>query len=538
MLSTRCALATTLLSLSLAGQHPLLGPESTSANTGLERHPTCAFDPTSETYLIVWIDIGTPFSGSEVRARRTDASGNAIGAEITVAAGPSLGSISAPAVGRVGMSTFLVAWSESGASTNTVSCASVDAATGAVSSTVPVFVDPAVVVSAPDVSHAGGGPGGTDSVVVWDESAGIAGAKVSVVGNTPTVGPRVSLGSNPSATRPRISMGSSPSGERALVFDRIATGGSRNVLVRFLDADLTGTSSNMFVASNPSRNELAVDVDGDGSTFAILFAREEVAGTAPSDLYVRLFTQSGGTWSASTPVTPAIAEPGQHESLGSIAWLGTKILVTGARSPSGQPDIDLFGRTLDKFDASPCSDEFSIATDFSVLWQFSNARAIDCHSDYSAGGSTDRACMTYLPEATTASVVARWFEASQGGPIQIVGPGCGPGGNISATGPSAFGNRDFGVQVQGVGGSVATLSVGSPQTPFPCGACDILSGFAQIPLTLNGGAGTLPIPLQCDPSLDGVVVDMQWISLFNTQPDCPIVPSLSVSDRMRVEVGY
>ena len=128
-----------------------------------------------------------------------------------------------------------------------------------------------------------------------------------------------------------------------------------------------------------------------------------------------------------------------------------------------------------------------------------------------------------------------------GGPVTDLGGGCGAGGTaVLSEGPVAIGNTGLRFELTGADLSAVAgffnLNVGTP-LPVTCGPCAITPVLALFPAFVSGGVSEFGLSIPADPALVDALVEVQWITLTPGTTGCDLVPEVSFSNRLRLEIG-
>jgi hypothetical protein len=93
--------------------------------------------------------------------------------------------------------------------------------------------------------------------------------------------------------------------------------------------------------------------------------------------------------------------------------------------------------------------------------------------------------------------------------------------------------------VDGVAGVLAVyLAVGIPAAaPLPCGTCQVTVPLAMLPAQLAGDRAEAHLGIGCEPTLVGAALELQAWILGTAESPCPLVASLSFSDRHVSTIG-
>jgi hypothetical protein len=122
-------------------------------------------------------------------------------------------------------------------------------------------------------------------------------------------------------------------------------------------------------------------------------------------------------------------------------------------------------------------------------------------------------------------------------PTNLLG-GCALGGINTYTGPFVVGNPDFKFRVTGADpAALVLLNLGLPSGGLICGLCTFTNPVALQLIANVGGVAESAFPVPCDPSLVNFQLESQWLSFGTAFSPCPLVASLSGSNRLLFTLG-
>ena len=498
-------------------------------STGGGVRPASAYDATNDRYLVVWSRRLSQDS-EEIYGQLVDTSGAALGSILPIATG-ALTVRNRPAVCWLPEDNrFCVAWQ----SAPTVlgpwdtEIASADA-TGAVSSAILMTNSYQPVLGAT-----------TDKAVLIVTSTlarTLLGRVFVLNGGAPNlVGSEFPLGTGFDSDQPAISR----FGDAQNQFLVTWRDGGTDIRGRMLAASPPfGVSTSIVTIDSGLQARRRPTVDGDGRDFLVAFEREESAGSAVHDVMCRGVQWDGTTLTASTPVLPIDADPGQDEITPALARIGSVYVTAWSNQGAGFLDYDLQARTFG-LNGQPCGQQHvarSSTSDHDAHPAIATQRA--------AGGVEDGALIAFagMDNRSFATDVRSWaFEAFGGGSFQTAGAGCGNGGAITPVGDFAIGNLDFRMDLVGAdpAATVGLLVIGLPgAATIPCSGCTLTTPLVYVSMPIANGAASFPLPQPCELApIQGIPLEFQWIVVGTTVSPCPIAPRLSATDRIVGALEY
>ncbi|MBK8977679.1 MAG: hypothetical protein IPM29_17355 [Planctomycetes bacterium] len=511
---------------------PLIGSLAQIGPSGSVWYPDVAYDVTNDLYLVVW-ERTTAVLDRDVLGQRIRADGTPVGNPVLIDTNGN--DDYAPRVASVNVrDAFYVVWefdnhySGSGPSREVWGRAvrAVDGVMGSKLNIQDAINSPVVGMDEegfqPDVC--GERTTADDECLVvyiqpeplptLPEKKGVVSQEVTIAANLDSnlITSRLTqLSSDVSARNPRIS-NSGGSGRVAVV----AWEASPLIVLRAISMNSALRSANFAfgAASRPS-------IDGNGTDFLLAYQRPNSSND--DDIWIRGFTvpSSASSSMLDNGAAPYDADPNQDVEFPSLA------LVQDGPSPSVQYYAIGHNRVFNnparadsyigRVTGSPqvCGPRDLVKT-FS---SFSNVT-----STYAGGRDNDDRGMVVIHDGFR--VWAQGFEAfGNGGPIVNIGGGCGQGGTLTAEGPMALGNRDWGLRLTGAASTMSILAVDlslAPSAPiFPCNACRALLPTFTVDVPLANGQAFVPIPVTCDPNWLGRTLRWQfWTLTPGTPPTC------------------
>ncbi len=298
--------------------------------------------------------------------------------------------------------------------------------------------------------------------------------------------------------------------------------GSQALYVQRLDVDL-GTSAATITPGDYSDP----DVDGNGEDALVVFVGPDSSGSLrDSDILGCHYGVSGAGAGNVFRVDDDIVQSDRP----AVTYFGSGMY--------GTVWNDLVGAS-----GSRQCEGVNVARDFDstcgVKWLASttydqDTGRVNACSMYAAGGRvrSDRYPGMFVEEnhnivSRNRNILGWRFEAfGGGGPIQDLGGGCGVGGILSAHGPMALGNREWGLDLRNAPllPAYGLLSVDATRAPSPpefqCQACRLLlpTFTVYIPLFNGNGTAFISVPVTCDPAAIGVPVRWQFLTY---EPNLP-----------------
>lgn len=529
---------------------PLFGVEIPAPDTIIwnDSNADVAYNATEDRYLVVW-ERAFALNDVAIRGVRISGSGASIGGLIPIES--SAATHGKPAVGNFDIpDRFLVAY-QGGSSPFgpfDIYARAVDADDGLVSGRLTVASELANEIT-PDVGSEQG-VADDEAIVVWElVGSGTRAALVTVPSaGTPTLAAGGIVVSTSSGDhKPAITNHGSGPGNWLVVWQRFYTTpapGDHDILGRIIDYNGTLLTPETFLAGGVSDEEDPAAATPDGTNFAVVFEREDVAGDGDNDIYCLPVTFTGTSLTAGPDEILVRGQSNLNEVDPAIDFAEIKYVVAWAENgPFDVFDYDVVGVSLAQGSCKVCESMYFL--DSSTVRTESRPELFARYSANLTAG--DQALVAWqssgqLPPFSS-DVNARRVEAiGTGGPVANLGGGCGLGGNIGTTGAVALGNPNFSFTLSGANpsASFAALAVSRFGTIVPCGGCNWLVFdsnpgliFFAIP---SGGIASISATIPCAPSAVGMPLYAQWLVDTPGLSPC-FFSNISLSDIVRFTLG-
>lgn len=512
---------------------PLIGPDFAPNPVGDEVRPAAAYEATSRRYLAVW-QHDMNLANSQIVGQLLDVEGNPVGGTVLVRYTPGALAIE-PVVASVRASgRFLVAWLEApgffGPWTIACRCVNPDGSLSPVLSLVttePEHPGPLLGSNATSAD--------TNVLMVYGDRVDVHAQRITVPAGTgaPTLPGAVTVVTNAATGNVdvKLSKGCGTAGRWVVTWintTQAQPAASVRARAIGIDGHLLGTELHL---GPPAAGLTGYALDGDGVDF--LLAELRSAG-----LFCRMLGWTGSDLVAQgTPVRVTGSTTGKSDV--DVAFLGPKTLVTWSDDGGTPMANDIHGLALEPGTCRACDLPFGIARP--GHYDFEPAVAAQYTTSPTAG---DQALIVFSSAEFTppfdSEVRAQRFEAiGAGGPFVNTGGGCGRRTSMSANGPIAIANPGLAFRVDGVAGALAvSVAVGIPTAaPLPCGSCQVAVPVVMLPAQLGGDRAEAHLGIGCEPSLVGAALELQAWVLGTAESPCPLVASLSFSDRHVATIG-
>jgi hypothetical protein len=512
---------------------PLIGPDFAVNPVGDQVRPAVAYEATSQRYLAVWqqdIDL----DNSQIVGQRLDAQGNPIGGTLLVRYTAGALAIE-PVVASVRASgRFLVAWLEApgffGPWTIACRCVNPDGS-----------LSPILSLLTTDPEHPGPLLGSnatsadTTVLMAYGNNLEVRAQRIAVPAGTgaPSLPGASTLVTNAGLNNRSVILtkGCGTTGRWVVAWINSdfaqppATVRARAIGVA---GNLLGTELNL---GAPPTGRTAHALDGDGDDFLLAEVRS-------GDVFCRKLGWNGSDLVAQGGAVQVTGNPTGKVDL-AVAMLGPKTLLTWSDDGGTPLANDIQGLAIEPGTCRACDLPFTIARP--GHYDFEPAVAAQHTTSPTAG---DQALIVFSSAQFTppfaSEVRAQRFEAiGAGGSFTNVGGGCGRRTSMSPNGPIAIANPGLAFRVDGVAGVLAVyLAVGIPAAaPLPCGTCQVTVPLAMLPAQLAGDRAEAHLGIGCEPTLVGAALELQAWILGTAESPCPLVASLSFSDRHVATIG-
>jgi hypothetical protein len=380
-----------------------------------------------------------------------------------------------------------------------------------------------------------------DVMVVYRTDSGIELREVTVPpAGVPVASAPVVLVNSTAAAEPEISRSGGPLGHWMVVFS-VATAADSELGACVVDRNRAVLAPYGVPFTNNGVDDVHPAVDGDGSTFVVVYQQAEAPGSNLGDIRGARLQFTGSSIGRQALDVAIAVLPNHDERRPHTAWLGPKHCVVFQETVSGTNTG--IGAWMVDDTCVPCNQRIALdglnptsarnrehSPRVGGRWQFAQNGVFD--DGYIAFTEADDA------PPFAGSIVCQRVEALGNGqaPVQV-GAGCGNGGTAFVGGGSPFviGSQYFGFYVNGLAaGAAPFLSIGFPGPTLPCGGCTLTDPLSFMFVPAVGGAASSPYQVTCDPGFVGVTFEFQWVSFLTSASPCPAAPGLSASNRLQI----
>ncbi|MBK8101624.1 MAG: hypothetical protein IPK26_31465 [Planctomycetes bacterium] len=511
--------------------------------------PDVAYDATNDVYQVVWARV---FSATDhaIRGQRVSSTGTQVGALQFLTPNPPLLVYSRPRVCNVNASDrFLVTWSAPGTGgVQVVQACGIVAASGAHTAPV-VLVAPTFIGQPRDaLNHVVAGDLSTNNqgaILCYQAPSGAGGVHAARVEVPPTGDPVIQAGNTTalwgSIFVPLNGLGISKTGGSA----------GRHVVMmshfgelraRVVDRNAQAIGSAIVVSTTVNGRNYAPAVDGNGSEFIAVWAKEQGSGATTRDIQCVALTASGaGLALSGTASRLDVGRPGDSANDPDIVFLGGKYAACYERTFWDNPGWDDLRLAILLADCSVCGPwHLTFGPGFPTTYLLDNSPRLIGHRTGSTGGD-DQGLVVWADAdevAADSDIRAQLFVSrSNGLSPTVIAPGCGNGGTAGTTGSGfVFGNQSFAMTVNGADpNAILFCSIAFPTTPIVCGPCSFLPGSIDF-VPNAGGSATRPFPVPCDGVFVDALLQFQWLGFNGGSSPCGAAPGLSASAILQLQL--
>ncbi|MBK8977677.1 MAG: hypothetical protein IPM29_17345 [Planctomycetes bacterium] len=376
-------------------------------------------------------------------------------------------------------------------------------------------------------------------VVFADPYNGIQSREISIdVNGDPTIVRSRQLTGFTAARRPRTCNSGGDARRLFVVWEEAPS----YIAARALSLDSTFLSSVALIAGNSSATLPVGEpvVDGNGENFLCVYRRQEPGNSSSTGIWtidLRVPSSPGAVW-AFTRQAELEDTPNQREESPAVTF------VQNGANPSRR----FFGVSW--------GEVFPGRGD--VVAVLTNARGEACGpidtlkpfcanggfaSTYTGGRNDDDRAMAAMWDGPFAFTQG-WEAFGPGGPIVDLGGGCGQGGTLTANGPMALGNPDWGLRLTGANNGGSTISVLAidvslaPGAPIlACNTCRALLPTFTVDIPIANGGTFVPIAVICDPNALGTTLRSQFWTLTPSAPPTCYWGSVAFSNILETTHG-
>ncbi|MBL8899022.1 MAG: hypothetical protein JNM84_15385 [Planctomycetes bacterium] len=493
----------------------------------------CAYDLASDSFLVPYVVRFSTNDTDLYGVRVSAATGALIGSAIAFETG--VNSARRPRVAGIrATGRFLVVWTESDwvLGPRDILCAAVLASSGARSAILPIAqsnADEFDAVVAGDSTTSD-----DDAVVVWETSTGIDACQVSVpAAGNPTLQATVNLASGADFDHPTISKACSSTFLLIVGWD-YSGNLSRDLALQLMDRNLLLIGPRLLLGSAVLDDQRPA-VDGG----MVVWERysSSVANSARDILCATVSTSPSGL-TLQTPAT-ILDGDGSDEHSPDVARLGSRYCVVYCEGASALED-NAYAWLVDD-DCTVCNARIDLDGPAAGAVRESGPRVASA-TDFDL--ARDHGLVSFsealnVPPFTSAISALRVENQSAGFPPVDLGGGCGAGGTPSTNGAFAVGNATFTVSVAGLGPNAAVyFNLGFPSFGLPCGTCVLTNPLVFESASRAGSSYYKVLPIPCSPEFAGAVIETQFVTLSTASSACPVLPGVSMTNRLRWTLAY
>ncbi|MGE3173801.1 MAG: hypothetical protein AB7O97_14340 [Planctomycetota bacterium] len=524
---------------------PLIGgsvlAESPSENTNA---PDCAYDSSTDRYLIVWNRI---FSSADtaVRGRLMQADGVFTGPSFLTITDQGGGFEVNPKVANISSNDcFVVVWTQGAAvgAQQDIASRLVRADQATLGPVLVVATGPSNQVD-PDVGGEATTANNNVLMIFRDATAGIIEARHVGFDRTTglgTLGAQLLVaGPDPAIGRPVISKSGGTGRKHLVAWD---AGGSF-FGVRIVNHNATAwTAGGLASGADPEK----LDVDGDGNRWTIVWNELEPGQSVGGNRDV--WAISAGAPASPTNSPPLIvggpkrlvaANPADDEAEPAVAYYGDATTSTSTVAwydATARPASRLSGVNVQRESNIRSGNPWSAgpSTGYQVRWP-------NFATKLSGGRTSYDGLLTFWANnlsTLNGDVYVALHRVHEGGPFQTVVNGCPGGGQLSLDFGLALGRRTNVRLAQADPSAVfAFLLIGLPNpNRVLCGPCTMIPNADVLGASASFGGTTISLFVPGDTAFTGVSLDLQYGVLGQQIQSCPLVPGAATSNVVRAQV--
>lgn len=489
---------------------PLLGSVITLGGANDDLVPDVAYDPSTDSYLVVW-QRDLSLLNQDIRGQRLTATGSSIGGTLALESSTTV-SASRPKVANVNLrNAFVVVWQQSG----DIQARGVDAATGTLTAAIAVAAT-TDTESQPDIAGEDSDSLDDDALCVWanTNNGDIEARQVTYTSSgTLGLGLLVSF-ANPlfsTLSNPSISQHGGGTGHHLICWDSYGSLSS-SITVRgcIVDRNL-GLVVSPFGIATGTFDVANADCDGDGDAghWVVAYEREEAAG-GDTDIVAVPVHRFGAAAVVGVEMAVA-ATPADDERDPAVCWLQDSCLIAYA-DEGASGEYDTYVNSVSPLRCTSCEGGFALdigtarsATFPAIAWRYQRTGA-DNNDALVVWQSFDLA-------TNTGDTYLRRF-AGDDGFVRRVADGCGAGGEFAAK-CARGGNSTFRFELRGgPPNAQAFLVLAATRLNLVCGPCVLVPdpwlGFAA-GFTGTNASGDASWLLVLPPGVGGIDLYAQWL---------------------------
>ncbi len=304
----------------------------------------------------------------------------------------------------------------------------------------------------------------------------------------------------------------------------------------FINYDSTRWTGNGYVAGTDPRRP---DVDGDGEQFMLVYDDLEAGSSSSRDVWCIVAlasSQRTGPWAYRGGSKRNVTNQANDDEFAPAAGYPGDLAVAAWGDQRGGSQYTMVGNNL-AMTGALCGLPFETGNltgwaNTSPSFAAKRSGGVDDHDGALVWDAADLASGSH-------DVLVQPYQAWNGGSVRVVAPGCGPGGNLTTSGPLAFGNPDFGIHLRGAQPQVTLGALNLDLGPnwFDCSGCQLAAPTVSFTLPITGGAADVTIPVACDPRTIGFTMDAQVVTVINSGGSCPLVRTVAWTEIVRMTVG-
>ncbi len=385
-----------------------------------------------------------------------------------------------------------------------------------------------------------------DCLIVWDDAQyGICGSSLTVMPDL-TLGmlPPVQIGGGPTATELAISKQGGPVGNHLVTWVDRPAGFNGWVRGQAVDHDMNLLGPGVWLY-NGTQDVGNPACDGDGHLFLVAWDEQEVNDPSATDVRGRTLTIGPQGITAMGPPLDLAVFPSFQDGQPDVALLGDSFGLVYQTAVGNQPFADdIYFRVISR-NGSPCGDEQHIDMNTGQGYAYEHGARIISRRDGDATSMRQDGLIVFADQNNTnaeSDVGMQVVSAmGTGGTVVDIGGGCGGAavaGQASTFGPAALGNSNFSVELFGAPPlAIPFLLIGLPGPAVQCGVCSLTQPLVFEFQPNTNGSAARSVPMPCDGSLIGAVVEFQW-ALWNVNyVGCPLAAGMAATNRIQATVG-
>lgn len=505
---------------------PLVGGALTVFNTDDSADSDAAYDLSFNDYLVVF-ERQWSATDIDVYGQRVSAGGALVGGNILFET--SIANVATdPAVANCNESNkWLCVWQQDSGSDDDIIGRACNASDGTIGSAFTIAGTSANEID-PDVG--GEEALGFDEVmVVWDGD-GIRAARVTLpVAGGSGLATTHTITTNLDDSAPKITNSGGGPGNYIVAFERFFSTpapGDNDIMVAAINYLGTIEVAAKSIGASIGPDEESAGVDGDGTSFALVYEKQAGLGSGDNDIMCRTLDLDTSANTLTVGSETLLDGDSADEIDPVIGYTGTGYLVAWRDGSSG-----LHAMGLKSADCAVCELEYTLAS--------GSTPTLGIGTEATAGGSGDEALVAYeLVSASVGSIKAQLLDTLSGGITSSLGGGCGTGGSAGIDCPAKV-NSNFKHTLSGAAAlDNAFLVIGLERLDMPCGTCKLVpnpfTGFVISSSTGLTGSASVSTPIPNDSAVAGLVIYDQW-AVVPGAGNCAVFSS-SLSNALQITI--